>query len=166
MFEGWDEFYFMTGSSAAGLVGLLFVVATLTSGVDKAQARRGQKLYLTPVVFHFVAVFALSAAALAPTVTVTGYGLIATAVAFAGMAVAIYVTAGIGWTMKPKPHWSDVWYYGAGPGAIYGLLVVASASLWLTGAIWHNGFAAGALGLLLLGIRNAWDLVTYLAPKQ
>ena len=34
--------------AAAGLIGLLFVVVTLTAGFDHAQASRGAKLYMTP----------------------------------------------------------------------------------------------------------------------
>src|ERR1700740_3153229 len=48
VFQGWDNFYFMVGSAAAGLIGLLFVVVTLTAGFDRDQAQRGQALYMNP----------------------------------------------------------------------------------------------------------------------
>ena len=32
MFEGWDNFYLVTGGAAGALIGLMFVVATLEIG--------------------------------------------------------------------------------------------------------------------------------------
>jgi hypothetical protein len=32
MFQGWDTFFFLIGSSAGALIGLMFVVITLTAG--------------------------------------------------------------------------------------------------------------------------------------
>ena len=48
MFRGWDNYYFMIGSAGAGLIGLLFVVVTLTQGIDRDRALRGASLYMTP----------------------------------------------------------------------------------------------------------------------
>ena len=41
MFQGWDNYFFMLGSAGAGLIGLLFVVVTLTAGIDRSRAQRG-----------------------------------------------------------------------------------------------------------------------------
>jgi len=45
MFEGWSDYFFMIGSSAAALIGLMFVVVTLTAGRDRRDLERGKKLY-------------------------------------------------------------------------------------------------------------------------
>ena len=66
MFEGWDNFYLMLGPAAVGLIGLLFVVVTLTAGFDRSKAIRGQALYLTPTALHFGMVMVISAIAMAP----------------------------------------------------------------------------------------------------
>jgi hypothetical protein len=62
-------------------------------------------------------------------------------------------------------HWSDFWWYGATPAAVYVAVGAAAAgvSLW-------PGQAPGLIGAvlvaaLLVSIRNAWDLVTWLAPR-
>jgi hypothetical protein len=39
----WDTFYLMVGSSAAALIGLLFVVITLTANLDAAKAEAGSQ---------------------------------------------------------------------------------------------------------------------------
>ena len=42
MFEGWENFYLIVGPSAAALIGLMFVVVTLTAGRDREQTGNGQ----------------------------------------------------------------------------------------------------------------------------
>jgi hypothetical protein len=64
----WETFYFMIGSAGAGLIGLLFVVVTLTAGFDQSQINRGAKFYMTPTAFHFAVVLTASAVAVAPGV--------------------------------------------------------------------------------------------------
>jgi hypothetical protein len=169
MFQGWDSFYLLIGSAAAALVGLLFVVATLTTNVEQASASAGANLYMTPVVFHFAMVLVLSALALAPGVTAGAAGPTVGAAALVGL---VYMaTVAIGQHRRRReasepPHWSDFWWYGAAPLAIYLALGCAAAALWADA---HG--AALALGLvlmvsLLVGVRNAWDLVTWLAPRK
>jgi hypothetical protein len=62
-------------------------------------------------------------------------------------------------------HWSDFWLYGVLPGTLY--LGLAGAALGLfTHAAWSLlTTAAVMLALLLAAIRNAWDLVTFMAPR-
>ena len=76
MFDGWGDFYFLTGSAAGGLIGLLFVVMTLTSNMERSTVLVGTSLYTSPVLLHFALVLVLSAAALAPAFTPHGLGLI------------------------------------------------------------------------------------------
>ena len=63
---GWDNFYYLIGSAAGGLVGLMFVVVTLTAGRDRSITLRAADLYLTPTVAHFAVVLTISAVALIP----------------------------------------------------------------------------------------------------
>ena len=66
MFQDWDSFFLLIGTAAGALIGLLFVVETLTVGFERDSALRGARVYITPIVFHFAAVLVVSAAALAP----------------------------------------------------------------------------------------------------
>jgi hypothetical protein len=165
MFEGWDNFYLMLGPAAAGLIGLLFVVVTLTAGFDRSKAVRGQALYLTPTALHFGMVMAISAVAMAPRL---GPGATAVAIevsALAGLAGAVRACIGIRGLRdgKDDPHWSDFWCYGVVPIVVYlGLCAAALALGWR--ADWAaEAIAALLLILLLVNIRNAWDLVTTIA---
>ncbi|MFI4936226.1 MAG: hypothetical protein ACHP7N_16560 [Caulobacterales bacterium] len=168
MFQGWDNFFFMIGSAAAGLIGLLFVVVTLTSSIERSQALRGATLYLTPTAMHFAFVLTISAVAIAPGLPASASAIVLGVVALVGLANALRSTIGI---LKPRqgmepPHWTDAWMYGATPAAIYLGLSAASLGLWAHTPWAAHLLAAGLLGLLLVGIRNAWDLVTWIAPKR
>jgi hypothetical protein len=168
MFHGWDNFYFLIGSASAGLIGLLFVVVTLTAGFERSRALRGAALYMTPTALHFALVLTISAIAVAPEVSGATAELIFGVAALTGLGHAIRACIGIsGPSIDPESpsHWSDFWAYGALPAAIYLLLLANDAALAL-GARWAaETMAALTLGLLLVGIRNAWDLVTFIAPR-
>ena len=56
--------------------------------------------------------------------------------------------------------------YGAAPAAIYFGLCAASAALATRAEGATYAVAALTLTLLLVGIRNAWDLVTWIAPMR
>lgn len=166
MLRDWESFYLLVGSAAAALIGLLFIVATLTTNIDRSSVDRGNHLYMTPIVFHLVMIVVLSATALAPTVTTAAFGIVCALAAIAGFAYGAMVTFGIVTIADPPTHWSDKWYYGAGPTLAYVVLAIVAAAMLRNRGWAANGVATVAVVLLLLGIRNAWDLVTYLAPKQ
>src|SRR4051812_12189239 len=118
MFAGWDEYYFMIGSSAAALIGLLFVVATLSAGRDRSTVETGSKLFTTPLVYHFGVVLLLSGSALAPSMTSTIFGIASDAIAVAGVAAGIWIAVGIGrFPYEGSADWFDIWWYGIIPAA-------------------------------------------------
>lgn len=166
MFEGWGEFYLLAGSAAAVLIGLIFVVVTLMQDRPRSSVLAGSRLYMGPVVLEVSFVLVLSAAALAPGVRSQDMALISTVVALWGLIRAIQSIVGInGLGGEDKPHWSDVWFYGAIPATLYGGLTVVAFGFW-SGQGWAvYGVAAATTGLLLNSIRNEWDLVTWLAPR-
>lgn len=165
MFAGWETFYQMIGSAAGALMGLLFVVATLTGslGVDKAQV--GAKVYLTPTVFHFAAVLVASATTMVPHLSApASAGLLGLAGVLGFLYAANVARMLIAGDLTEAPHWTDIWCYAVMPAGAY-LVVIAAAAALEMGVFWAaNLLAAALIGLLLLAIRNAWDLVTAIAP--
>jgi hypothetical protein len=169
VFGGWDNFHFLLGSAAAALIGLLFLVATLTSGLhnDPARTARGMVFYLTPTAMHFAVVLTTSAVAMAPRFAVWVKAVLFLLCALVGLANAVRACVGI-----RTPHggdgpfdWSDFALYGVVPAAIYLALAVASVAIYVRAGWAVQLSAAAMLALLLIGIRNAWDLVTWMAPK-
>ena len=166
MFEGWENFFLMIGGAGGGLIGLLFVVVTLTADFERTRALKGAALYMTPTAVQFAVVLAVSATAMIPRLAIWGTALLFGLFAAAGLGCATRSGVGIhGWKLGGENlHWTDFWLYAALPGMIYiGLLV--SAVAFGQHADWAvHATAILLLALLLSGVRNAWDLVTWMTP--
>jgi hypothetical protein len=168
VFEGWDNYFILMGTAAGSLVGLLFVVITLTTGHDRERVTRGQSLYMTPTAINFGSVLTVSAIVLVPKLPTTVDAALTALVAIWGVINAVRSALGILALRRSDdpPHWTDFWAYGTGPAfAYFGLLGVAVA-LW-TAAPWSvYALAALLLVLMLTALRNAWDLITWIAPMR
>jgi hypothetical protein len=159
----WETFFFMVGSSATGLIGLLFVVITLTSDRNTARAEAGSRTFVTPTVVHFTAVLFVSAIAVMPGLSMQ---LTGQTIGIAALLGFLYVSAIVIRLVRAIPavtHWTDYVFYGLFPVAVYLGLMVSAAYLWSGAAFGPYGIAIAALALLVVGIRDAWDLATYLA---
>jgi hypothetical protein len=166
MFEGWGEYFFMIGSSAAALIGLMFVVVTLTVGRDRDQTERGKHFYTSPIVWHLCVVLLLSGAAIAPTMTARLFGAVAGAFALVGIGAGIRNAIGIARVpiSGVENNAFDVWWYGVAPALVYTGLATAAAVTFLGSQWGPSAIAASLMGLLLVSIHAEWDLVTFLAP--
>ncbi|WP_372785680.1 hypothetical protein [Phenylobacterium sp.] len=166
MFEGWDSFYLLIGGAAGALIGLLFVVATLTGNVGREQAMRGAQIYMTPTVFHFAVVLVTSALTAVPHLPQEAAAVAVAVLATLGLAYGLNVC----WMLRTKrvtpeaPHWTDFWCYGVWPTTAYLAMLAAAWTLQMRETWAPDALGAVVIALLLLGIRNAWDLVTWLAP--
>lgn len=166
MFESWGEYFFMLGSSAAALIGLMFVVVTLTAGRDRRELEGGKRLYTSPVVWHLAIVVVVSGATMAPTMGPRFFGTTTGALAVLGLWIGLRSAIGISRArLSGADSRFDIWWYGIIPAVIYLTLAIASIGIF-TGEAWGPSFLAAALmALLLVSIHAEWDLVTYLAPR-
>jgi hypothetical protein len=161
----WAGFYTITGSAAAALTGLMFVVMTLMAGGRSPARRESISTFSTPTVVHF-SVALITAAIL----TVPWNSLIA-----AGIALAIPGFLGIGYSIRAiraarrqeyyKSDLEDWAWYAIVPLVVYVLFVGAAVALAIApnGGMFVVGFCE--LALLFVGIRNSWDVVTYIAVE-
>jgi hypothetical protein len=167
MFESWGEFYLVAGGAAAVLIGLIFVVVTVMNDRPRSSVLYGSRLYMGPIVLHMSFVLVLSGAALSPGISGRAFAAITGVIALWGAARGIYSISGIRRLRidDVAVHWTDAWYYGAMPLAIYLGLGVVAIGFW-RGADWAPyGLAAAVVALLLLSIRDEYDLVTWLTPR-
>jgi hypothetical protein len=165
MFEGWENFYLIVGPSAGALIGLMFVVVTLTAGRERDQLDRGKRLYTSPIVWHLAVVLLLSGAAIAPAMNARLFGIAASGLALLGMAMGVRSAVGIHQAQySGADSQFDMWWYGIIPGVVYVGLAAAAVAV-LCGASWSaSAVAAALMALLLVSIHAEWDLVTFLAP--
>jgi lysylphosphatidylglycerol synthetase-like protein (DUF2156 family) len=166
IFEHWGEFYLLAGSAAAVLIGLIFVVVTLMSDRPRSSVMMGSRLYMGPVVLNVSFTLVLSAAALVKGMTPGAFAVISGAVAVWGLVRSVLVIAGIrGLSEEDAAHWTDVWFYGVIPALLYAVLAAVAGAFWSEAGWAVYGVAAVIMALLLVTIRNEWDLVTWLVPK-
>jgi hypothetical protein len=165
MYDGWQNFFGVLGAAAATLIGLQFIVATLTSARPESVSTPGVRLFTSPVVFHLVSVLANSVLALAAGDEDLFKRLVMTGGGFVGLIYAGTLAVQIA-RLETQTHWSDFWCYGAVPTLVYLALCAANGATWVHAP--HAAFfvALCLLALLLVAIRNAWDLVTWLAPRR
>lgn len=161
--SSWQNFYVMIGTAAATLAGLIFLSMSFVAGVERRVQTldAGIEAFNTPTVVHFGAVLLVSAIMNAPWQSIFSLQL---ALGLVGSALVIYLLI-VMRRMRSIPHYQtpfkDWLWYMAFPLAAYILLIAAAMALPANPALYVIG--AGMLALLFLAIRNAWDLVTYLA---
>lgn len=168
MFEGWENFFLMAGGAAAVLIGLIFVVISLMGDRPRSTVLSGSRLYMGPIVLEVSFVLTVSAAALTPGITPPVFAVIQAGIAVWGFARAVMSSAGIGNLNRiggEKVHWTDLWFYGLIPSALY--LVAGSVALafWKEWSWARYGLAIVVTAQLLLAIRNEWDLITWITPR-
>jgi hypothetical protein len=165
MFEGWANYYLMVGSSAGALIGLMFVVVTLTAGRDRAEVERGKQLYTSPIVWHLAVILTLSGAAAVPGMTAKIFGLMSGGLAVLGLGWGVRSAVGIArHPGAPSSATFDMFWYGIAAAIVYVGLGIAALGL-LSAKVWGaTAVAADLMALLLVSIHAEWDLVTYLAP--
>lgn len=157
----------MTGSSAAALTGLMFVVITLLTGRERTTetAIAGIAAFSTPTVMHFASSLLVSAVLTAPW-----HSLVP-----AGAAVALIGLAGVGYILRVahrtwrltmyRADLEDWVWYSVLPFISYGGIAAGAIILAAVPARAFFLVAGGVLLLLFTGIRNAWDVVTYIATR-
>jgi hypothetical protein len=163
MFGGWENFYIIVGSTAGALIGVMFVVATLSAGLDASRLTRGAQIYITPVVFNFTVVVIVSALSGVPDLRRDAVGAILGLCAALGSAYsAMTMLRVLRVKVQDAPHWSDKWCYGILPFMAYLGLIAAACAVWLAPMSAAKAIGSDVVVLLLIGIRNAWDLATFL----
>jgi hypothetical protein len=162
--SAWANFYVMTGSSAAALTGLMFVVITLVTGAERTRrSRDGISTFSTPTVLHFGVALLVCAVLSAPWRT-----LLAPAVPLGligGFGVT-YIVRVMHRTRHLRAYTADIedWaWYGILPLVAYAAILGGAIALGAAHPDALFALAAGVMLLLFAGIHNAWDIVTFLA---
>jgi hypothetical protein len=162
----WSGFFIMTGTSAASLIGLMFVVITLVTRSEReARTADGLATFSTPTVLHFAAVLLISAAMTAPWHSLIVTAVISGLVGLYGIVnVARAILRSRNFTAYAPDMEDWVWYWIM-PLLAYGAILGASIELVRAPQTTLFVLAGGVLLLVFIGIRNAWDIVTFLVIR-
>ena len=164
---GWHEFFALAGAASATLVGLLFVSASVGSGVFSPDRRAPLRMFLTATVVHFSSVLAASLIMLLPLASwhllgamVSVCGLVG--LGYSGLALRDSVRDGL---IASVDREDRIWY-GVLPLLAYLAEIGAGATL-ARGVSAGSAVLAGSIGLLLLaGIHNAWDITVWMITRR
>jgi len=164
LLTAWANFYVMTGSSAAALTGLMFVVISLLTGREREEGTRdATAAFTTPTVMHFAAALLISAVFLAPWRSLVPPAVAAALIGLYGVVNILRAMYRARRLTIYTADFEDWTWYTILPFVAYG--AVSAGAIALTAVPVQALFIlAGAIVLLLfVGIRNAWDIVTYIA---
>ena len=168
LLSDWQNFYMIMGTAAATLTGLMFVVTTLIAGIDAhlSTLNAAVSAFNTPTVVHFGTVLLLAGILSAPWQTFSSLSLLLGLLGLGMVFYSIIVLLRMRRVPQYQSTLEDWSWYMAFPLIANTLLIVAafvlpknpSSALYLVGS--------AMMLLLLVGIRNAWDMVTFLAVER
>ena len=167
LLAAWSNFFVMTGSSAAALTGLMFVVVTLVMRSERLRAaEEGTATFSTPTVMHFGAALLASAVLAAPWRSLLPPAVL---LGLGGLYGAVFILRIMYRTKRLSIYTADIedWiWYSVLPFIAY-LAIFAGAIALRAAPVQALFVLAGSVMLLIfIGIRNSWDIVTFIATGR
>jgi hypothetical protein len=169
--QAWHDFFLLTGTAAATLLGLVFVSASIAATIpnEKLGDERMRGLWVLPIVYAFVRVLVVSAVGVVPGLTGTSFGYVLATLAVLDLGRMVRVARGMHEVHSTRERFSasDWGWYVLYPAGCTVTLAVTGAGLaagwpWLPVQL----LAAGLLGHMVVGVHNAWELADWLATRQ
>jgi hypothetical protein len=171
--QSWQNFYMLLGGASATLVGLMFIAISLGTGwwseADRPILAPSFNAFLSPTFIHFVYVLVTAVVVLIPTLSESVLG---------GLLV-MGGAGSLGHIARNLPFLrerfrlrtidrSDLFWYSLMPSVCYVLYL--DAGIGLLRAMPHraalDALAAASVLLLVIGVRNAWDLVVFMVLSR
>jgi len=162
--EHWHEFYGLVGTAAAALLALLFVAVSIGAGTLPPDSAGPTRTYTSPVAFHYTAVMFVSALALVPTETPALLGVLLGGSAMIGIAYAGFIIRRL--LTDRIADLPDRLGYGLAPLGSYCGILVAAVLFHVGSARAADVLATGVMVLLIVNVRNAWDLLLVMARRR
>jgi hypothetical protein len=164
---GWHDFYVLIGTAAGTLVGLLFVAATVASGVFSQDRRAPLRMFLTATIVHFASVLAASLIMVLPITNWLLLGLMVLVCGLIGLGYSVLmVRDSVRDGLIRNVDWEDRTWYVILPVCAY--VAEAGAGMMLADDVAAGcAVLAASIGLLLVvGIHNAWDITIWTVTRR
>jgi hypothetical protein len=159
----WHDFYALTGTSAATLMGLTFVVIGLAPSLV-ASNPDAIRAFQAPIVAFFTAILVVSVLMMVPDWPLAAPGACAVVVSVLGASFQFVVDVHRLWRESELGLDDWFWYFGF-PVLSYAVMFVSGILLLMHYTEALYGLGAAVLMLLINGIRNAWDVVVEVARR-
>ncbi|HWI29388.1 MAG TPA: hypothetical protein VN668_20610 [Stellaceae bacterium] len=163
----WHDFYLLIGTASATLIGLMFVAASIGASYFTPEREAGLQAFLTPTVLHFSAVLVTCLVGTAPLETRFSLSVILAAEGVAGLVYAcrVWLHMRRGGMLGSIDLTDRLFYLGA-PLLAYFLMMASGIALTRQPDIALEVVALALVLLLLLGIRNAWDMTVWVVIRS
>jgi len=159
----WHDFYMLLGTASAALVALLFVAVSIGANFLTPERSVATRTFMSPVVFHFSTLLLMSLVMLVPSHTALSLAIGIVLVAVAGLGYTTLVLIGL--ARASVSDIADRFGYGFLPSAAYLAMLAAAGLVISPGARGDDVLAAAVVLLLVVNIRNAWDLMLAFARQ-
>ena len=165
--EPWHGFFALLGEASATMVGLLFVAASVSSGVFSIERRAALRVFLSASVVHFSSILAACLIVTAPQRSWVVLGLMVLGVGVFGLAYS-----GVAWRdtardgLRARIDREDHIWYLLLPVVGY-VCECASAIVLALRLDWGCVALALSVGMLMVvAIHNAWDITVWTVARR
>jgi hypothetical protein len=165
LLETWHEFYLLIGTAGLTLSGLLFVVVSFGARTVAEQAATGVRAFVSPNAVYFTVVMVVAAVLLVPAVPRIAVGLFLCLGAFGSLSYLTYTRVHRRWRENKLGALDWIWFVGM-PVLSFAVLLLSGIGVLLQADASMYGVAVSVILLLVTGMRNAWDLVLWMAQRE
>jgi hypothetical protein len=144
----------------------MFVVIALIADVETPGSSRSVAAFGTPTIVHFCVALVIGATLSAPWGSLKSAGIALGGLGAAGLGYSFIVVRRARRQTDYQPVLEDWLWHTVFPIAAYSTIVIAAIKVAGDPARPLFAIAAATLSLVLIGIHNAWDTVTYIALQQ
>jgi len=165
----WQNFYMLTGTASATLIGLLFVAISISMGTNLSlkQAMASLRTFVEPTLLYYVQALAISCVAIMPLPNPVLLGVLLLVLA----ALDLFLTGRVSWRMRvldredarDAGHW--IWYM-AFPLFASILSISTALGLLLGVPFALLGIPMVDLLCLAIGLHNSWVLTVWLIQQR
>jgi hypothetical protein len=163
--EPWHDFYLVVGTGAAALTGLLFVIVSLGPHVVANNTRTGVRAFISPIAAHFTTVVVASSVMLVPEIPFQVLGAMLGVAGLGGLIYTAWTRAHQRWRAGELPVLDWIWFVGL-PYLCFAAMFASGAAIAMREALGLHGIAATLLFMIVVGIRNAWDIVLWVTQRE
>jgi hypothetical protein len=161
MLEDWHDFYILLGTAAAALVALLFVAASIGASMLTPERTRATRTYLSLVVFHCGDPVCQPHRAHS-----NANAALARHQRRQRRAHRLALFCLLPVVPRPRRRHRRLLGYGGCPAAAYAAALISACLFKNQSAAAVNVVAGAFMVLLVVNIRNAWDLFIALARRS
>jgi hypothetical protein len=159
----WQNFFMLTGTASATLIGLLFLAVSIGTPFSASQTRAYLRTFVSPILLSYSQVLLLSCLALMPLPGSFIPGILLLIPGCFNSALALKVCWRILVLHRDDQIDLGHWIWHIVLPLLTGLLLGTTAIGFLTEEAWAPlGFAVTNLLFLALGLRNTWVLTIWL----